>query len=643
VDKLSWRRMACAVLLFGAATAIAAQAQTLTVLASFNIEDGTQAYPGPLVQATDGNFYGLTEQSGANGSGTVFKITPGGTLTTLYSFGTTLTDGASPQGGLIQATDGNFYGTTRLGGVYGHGTIFSITPAGTETPIYSFGTTSTDGSLPVAGLIQATDGDFYGTTLAGGAGGASVSGTVFKITPGGTLTTLHSFGSTAGDGIAPAASLIQATDGNFYGTTNQGGVYDEGTIFKITPGGTLTTLYSFHPTGVFAYPSGLIQAANGNFYGTTAYSAADGPGAVFEVTPEGTLTTLYAFGATATDGIRPSAGLIQAADGNFYGTTSGGGTYSAGTIFKITPAGTETTLYSFGATATDAEMPSAALIQATDGDFYGTTQAGGAHGDQGTVFRLQLNGAAAGPSISGVVSASAFGGFSSVAPGSWVEIYGSNLAPATQGWTGSDFTGNNAPTSLNGVSVSIAGQAAFVDYISAVQVNAQLPSNIATGGTLRLTVTNGSATSAPVNLTVNATEPGLLAPASFQISGNQYVVAQHSDGTYVLPAAAISGVTSSPAKPGETIVIYGVGFGSVTPNIPAGEIATETNQLSATFDVLLGKTRAQLPYFGLAPNFVGLYQFNIMVPSVANNDLVPLTFNLGGIPGTQTLFTAVQQ
>jgi uncharacterized protein (TIGR03437 family) len=245
--------------------------------------------------------------------------------------------------------------------------------------------------------------------------------------------------------------------------------------------------------------------------------------------------------------------------------------------------------------------------------------------------------------ISGVVSASAFGAFSSVAPGSWVEIYGSGLAPSTQGWTGADFEGNNAPTALNGVSVSIGGQVAFVDYISPTQVNAQLPSNIATGGTLQLTVTNGSETSAAVNVNVNATEPGLLAPASFKIGGNQYVVAQHSDGSYVLPVGAIAGVSSSPAKPGETIVIYGVGFGSVTPNIPAGEIATETNQLSVSLQILFGKTPAKLPYFGLAPNFVGLYQFNVTVPAVADNDLVPLTFNLGQVAGTQTLFTVVQQ
>ena len=252
------------------------------------------------------------------------------------------------------------------------------------------------------------------------------------------------------------------------------------------------------------------------------------------------------------------------------------------------------------------------------------------------------------PSIGTVVSASAFGDFSSVAPGSWVEIYGSNLAPDTRGWTGTDFTGPNgdmAPTSLDGVSVSIGGQAAFVDYISPTQVNAELPSNIPTGGPLALTVTSGSLTSAPFTLTVNATEPGLLAPSNFTVGGNQYVVAQHSDGTYVLPAGAIAGVNSRPAQPGETIVIYGVGFGSVTPNIPAGEIASGANQLSANLQIKFGQTPAQvpLPYDGLSPGFVGLDQFDVVVPSVASSNLVPLTFTLGGTAGTQTLFTAVQQ
>jgi len=247
------------------------------------------------------------------------------------------------------------------------------------------------------------------------------------------------------------------------------------------------------------------------------------------------------------------------------------------------------------------------------------------------------------PAISGVVSASAFGGFSAVAPGSWVEIYGSNLAPDTRGWAGTDFSGSNAPTSLDKVEVTIGGQSAFVDYISPTQVNAQLPSNIATGGMLQLTITNAGATSAALNLTVNETEPGLLAPTSFKIGTNQYVVAQHADGSYVLPTGAIAGLSSSPAKPGEIIVIYGVGFGAVSPNIPAGEIVGEENSLSATFQMLFGGTAAVTPYYGLAPNFVGLYQFNVTVPAVADNDLVPLTFNLGSVAGSQTLFTTVHE
>lgn len=231
-----------------------------------------------------------------------------------------------------------------------------------------------------------------------------------------------------------------------------------------------------------------------------------------------------------------------------------------------------------------------------------------------------------------------------MAPGTWVEIYGSNLAPDTREWAGSDFTGNNAPTSIEGVEVSIGGQKAFIDYVSATpgQVNAQLPSNIAAGGTLQLTVTNATAASAPFNITVNTVEPGLLAPASFEIGGKQYVVALLPDGaTYILPAGAVPGVASRPAQAGDTITLYGIGFGSVIPDTPAGEIVTQSNQLSLPLQILFGQTPAQLTYAGLAPNFVGLYQFNVVVPSVASSDLVPLTFNLGGVAGTQTLYIAV--
>jgi uncharacterized protein (TIGR03437 family) len=249
------------------------------------------------------------------------------------------------------------------------------------------------------------------------------------------------------------------------------------------------------------------------------------------------------------------------------------------------------------------------------------------------------------PSIGSVVSASSYGGFKSVSPGSFVEIYGTNLAPDTRGWTKADFTGNEAPTSLDGVEVMVAGQKAFVNYIVASpgQVNVELPSNIPTG-TQQITVMNKNGTSMPFNVTVNATEPGLLAPASFMVGGKQYVVAFHSDNvTYVLPEGAIAGIPSLPAKPGETVVMYGNGFGPVTPNIPAGELVQEDNHLVAPFEVMFGDTPAKLAYYGLSPGLVGVYQFNVVVPTIPNNDLVPLTFKLGGVAGAQPLYTAVKE
>jgi uncharacterized protein (TIGR03437 family) len=174
-------------------------------------------------------------------------------------------------------------------------------------------------------------------------------------------------------------------------------------------------------------------------------------------------------------------------------------------------------------------------------------------------------------------------------------------------------------------------------------VNVQLPSNIPTGPQ-QITVTNKLGTSAPFNVTVNATEPGLLAPASFQVGGKQYVVAFLSDNvTYVLPAGAIAGLPSRPAKPGETIVMYGNGFGPVTPDIPGGQLVTQNNQLTLPLEVMFGDKPAQLAYFGLSPGLVGVYQFDVVVPAIPNNDLVPLSFKLGGVAGTQTLYTAVHQ
>ena len=381
--KLSFSKMVCVDFLCCAVMAIASPAQTLTTLVSFNGTNG-RGPVAPLVQATDGNFYGTTGGGGAYSSGTVFKITPAGTLTTVYSFGGT--DGGGPLAGLVQASDGNFYGTTQNGGADGLGTVFKLTPNGTLTTLHSF--TGPDGYYPSGGLVQATDGNFYGTTPYGGD-----EGTVFKLTPNGTLTTLHNFTGT--DGERPSTDLIQATDGNLYGTTPDGGANQYwGTVFKITPSGTLTTLHSFSSTD--GNPeAGLVQATDGNFYGTTEQGgtgncAGGGCGTVFKITPSGTLTTLYTFGGYPTDGALPS-GLVQATDGNFYGTTAYGGASDYGTVFRMTTAGTLTTLYNFCSqpNCTDGSRPYAALVQATDGNFYGTTQNGGADG-LGTVFKFQV-------------------------------------------------------------------------------------------------------------------------------------------------------------------------------------------------------------------------------------------------------------
>ena len=337
------------------------------------------------------------------------------TLTTLYRFCLqyhvgNCWDGSGPSAGLVQGSNGNFYGTTQNGGwAYGPGTIFMITPTGALTTIYTFGSQTGDGTFPMGSLVQGRDGNFYGTTLMGGANvgpNGDSCGTVFKITPSGALTTLHSFCSQSGytDGASPYAGLVQGSDGNFYGTTSAGGANGYGTVFKITPGGTLTTLYSFcsqsgctdgqNPLGP------LIQGSDGNYYGTTEWGGANYSfGTVFKITPSGALTTLYSFCSQSgcADGGYPLAGLVQGSDGNLYGTTNSGGLYpySGGTVFQITPSGTLTTLYSFCSQSgcADGGYPVAGLTQGSDGNLYGTTYSGGLYPySGGTVFQITPSG-----------------------------------------------------------------------------------------------------------------------------------------------------------------------------------------------------------------------------------------------------------
>ncbi|HUI44248.1 MAG TPA: choice-of-anchor tandem repeat GloVer-containing protein [Terriglobia bacterium] len=472
-SNLNWVERAGALFLMCAATAITLTAQTFTTLHSFDGTDGE--VPWAVLQANDGNLYGTTELGGTNDVGTVFKITPSGTLTTVYSFCSQsgCTDGEAPSAPLVQATDGNFYGATYDGGANGDGTVFKITPSGTLTTLYSFCSqpNCADGALPFAAPVLATDGNLYGTTAYGGANGFYGTGTVFKLTTDGTLTTLYSFCSQSGctDGKEPEAALVQATDGNFYGTTSRGGANGgRGTVFKITPSGALTRLYSFCSQsgctdGAFPYTA-LVQATDGNFYGTTSGNGANHGGTVFKITPSGTLTTVYSFCSQSgcTDGELPEAALVQATDGNFYGTTYDGGANGYGTVFKTTPTGALTTLYSFcsQSNCADGDYPFAALVQATDGSFYGTTYGGGANGEYGTVFSVSVG------LRPFVETQPTFGKV-----GKSVKILGTNLTGAT--------------------SVTFNGTPAVFTVVSRSLIITTVPAG-ATTGTVRVTIPTGT-------------------------------------------------------------------------------------------------------------------------------------------------------
>jgi uncharacterized repeat protein (TIGR03803 family) len=330
-----------------------------------------------LIQASDGNFYGTTGSGGALGFGTIFKIAPDGTFTTLHDF--TESEGTSSSDALVIGRDGNFYGTGEGGersaaetsfglgakGVAGFGTVFRVTPAGALTVLHRF-TGGPDGANPAHSLIQSSDGNFYGTT-----DGKDGKSSVFRMTDSGDVTTLHMF-TLVPDG-APN-SLIQAADGNFYGTTLTGtgplrSGLRSGTVFKLTPSGAFTVPHPFSsssPVPEGTGPANLIQATDRNFYGTTLGGGAFGLGTTFKMTPAGGLRTLHAF--SGADGAFPTAALIQASDGNFNGMTDGGGASGSGTMFKTTPTGMFTTLYSPRVT----NGSFSALIQARDGQLYGT-------------------------------------------------------------------------------------------------------------------------------------------------------------------------------------------------------------------------------------------------------------------------------
>jgi uncharacterized repeat protein (TIGR03803 family) len=373
---------------FCMALAISSSAQTFSTLVNFDEINGAQPR-STLVIGVDGMFYGTTVGGGLANSGTFFKMTTDGALTVLYNFcsSNACTDGSYPAtgAGLVQAAGSEFYGTTTGGGTVNRGTIFKITTSGALTTLHSF--SGPDGAQPYAGLVQATDGNLYGTTYFGGAEGNY--GTVFKITPAGEFTTLYSFDGIIG--ASPYAGLMQARDGALYGTTLFAGTRGGGTIFRITTGGRLTILHNFDNQDGINPWARLVQGSDGDLYGSTGIGGAycsKGCGTIFKITTSGVLTTLHSF--DERDGEEPLAELVQGADGDLYGTAYYGGSDNAcldgcGTVFKITTAGELTTLHNFH--STDGAWPESGLAQTSNGELCGTTSRGGSD-DEGTIFSI---------------------------------------------------------------------------------------------------------------------------------------------------------------------------------------------------------------------------------------------------------------
>src|SRR5579862_152047 len=334
------------ILLFLAGRPGNAYAQTLTNLYSFvgPPNDGANPQAG-LVQGSDGNFYGTTLVGGTSNFGSVFRVSPSGSYTNLYTFvGPGL--GAAPTAGLVQGTDSKFYGTTEYGGNSGFGNVYRISPSGGYTNLYSFVGYPSDGNTPTAGLVRGSDGNFYGTTYFGG---TSNFGSVYRISPSGSYTNLYSFVGSPNDGANPYAGLVPGSDGNLYGTTYSGGTGNFGSVYRISPGASHTNLHFFVGfPGDGANPaSGLVQGSDGNFYGTAFNGGANNFGTVYRISPSGSHTNLYSFVGSPNDGANPQAGLVQGSDGNFYGTTLFGQTSNFGSVYRISPGGSYTNLYSF--------------------------------------------------------------------------------------------------------------------------------------------------------------------------------------------------------------------------------------------------------------------------------------------------------
>lgn len=527
------------VIVLAVACAAAAYAQTLSVLYNFGTKTGDPYNPqnsGIIAQGRDGNMYSTSPNGGTLCffCGAVFNVPTSGALSTIYSF-TSASGGTFPLGGLTLGVDRSFYGTTETGGKFNQGTLFKITSTGTLTSLYDFATIQypkLDGLYPRSPPVRGRDGNFYGTTSSSTIG----YGAAYKITSAGKYTVLYGFTPTGTNGFTPVAPLILGNDGNFYGTTTLGGKtlssncfgsnLSCGTVFKMTPGGKVTFLYDFDQVNG-ADPTGpLVQSVDGNFYGTTAFGGdANGDGVVFKITSAGKITNLHTF--NGTDGKQPTAGLVLASDGNFYGVTSAGGATGSGTLFEITSGGVFTKLHDFSSPA-DGATPEVTLLQHTNGTLYADSLGGGKF-SLGTFYSWD----AEFPAFIKLVSTTG--------------TVGTSIGILGQGFTGT-------------TAVSLNGSSASFSFVSDTYITATVP-NPATAGIVTITTPTGklsslqsfiilpsvlsfSPTSGKVGSTVVITGGGLTGASKVTFGGvkaTSYTVNSASQITATVPTGAVTG------------------------------------------------------------------------------------------------------
>lgn len=561
--------------------------------------------------------------------------------------------------GLAVDGAGNVYiadtGNCRIRKVATNGVITTV--AGTAIPGYSGdGGPATQASLSFPRAVAV---DAAGNIYIGDSGNYAIR----KVDANGIITTIAGNGTLgfSGDGGPASKAMVGAVAGFAFDAARNLYFADTNNyrVGKIALDGTIST---FAGTGTAGYTGDGGPALNATFYYPDSV-AFDSAGNLYIAEPNNNVVRkVSAGGIVSTVAGKGPNNIGFSGDGGpaanaLMNDPQGAAVDGAGNIYitdednqrirMISPDGTITTLAGDGTKNFAGDGGPAANAEV----FLPEGIAVGPNGvvyfvDSGNKRVRALIPAAFGqpPAITpgGVVTASDFGEFAAIAPAAWIEIYGTNLALGTTTWSGANFNGTTAPTMLNGTSVTIANASAFVEYADPGHINVQVPSNIATGRQ-PLIVTTNAGISAPYTVTVNAASPGLFAPASFAINGGKYVAALFSDGiTYALPPGALAGIPSRRAQPGDVVTLYGVGFGPVSPAIPAGQVTPQANALTSTMQVFFNQTAAQMPYAGLAPGAVGLYQFNVVVPNVPASDTTLLTFTLGGIPGAQNLYIAVQ-